>query len=177
MNSIYQSGFGGFLFTCGQNTGRICAKLSTKISQCQSLLHLTAVFETHKGHSSCNSIFLLARALRQTQISTCLQTVAIALPPSLSRQSKLVGRKMITRIRSRGGRSRQSRRGVTKKEVCGHIGNRQRTNIVQLFTFFLFLLSFFLFSLWAHWQQATHKHSFTFFFVHFFVRFDISSFF
>ena len=165
------------MFTCGQNTGRICAKLSTKISQCQSLLHLTAVFETHKGHSSCNSIFLLARALRQTQISTCPQTVAIALPPSLSRQSKLVGRKMITRIRSRGGRSRQSRRGVTKKEVCGHIGNRQRTNIVQLFTFFLFFLSFFLFSLWAHWQQATHKHSFTFFFVHFFVRFDISSFF
>ena len=162
MNSIYQSGFVGFLFTCGQNTGRICAKLSTKISQCQSLLHLTAVFETHKGHSSCNSRFLLARALRQTEIGTCPQTVAIALPPSLSRQSKLVGRKMITRIRSRGGRSRQSRRGVTKKEVCGHIGNRQRTNIVQLFTFFLFFLSFFLFSLWAHWQQATHKHSFTF---------------
>ena len=159
------------MFTCGQNTGRICAKLSTKISQCQSLLHLTAVFETHKGHSSCNSRFLLARALKQNQISTCPQTVAIALPPSLSRQSRFVGRKMITRIRRRGGRSRQSRRGVTKKEVCGHIGNRQRTNIVQLFTFFL------SFSLWAHWQQATHKHSFTFFFVHFFVRFDISSFF
>ena len=128
--------FPRILFTCGQNTGRICAKLSTKISQCQSLLHLTAVFETHKGHSSCNSIFLLARALRQTEIGTCPQTVAIALPPSLSRQSKFVGRKMISRRRRRGGRSRQSRRGVTKKEVCGHIGSKQRTNILSFFTFF-----------------------------------------
>ena len=127
------------MFTCGQNTGRICAKLSTKISQCQSLLHLTAVFETHKGHSSCNSIFLLARALRQTEIGTCPQTVAIALPPSLSRQSKFVGRKRITRRRRRGGRSRQSRRGVTKKEVCGHIGSKQRTSILSLFSLFTFL--------------------------------------
>ena len=78
--------FGLFSFTCGDNSGRICAKLPAKISQCQSLLHLFIFFKL-----SIPSF-------------TWPQTAAMALTPSLSRQMRVVGRKIIPRSRSKGGR-------------------------------------------------------------------------